>query len=262
MKYLKYLQTTNDFESFKNSESYILPNVSYIVGSNEVKYNPALFESKTIICTYIIDEQYVNTPVKLINNANAVGWTDEYEFIIDGVKITYNEEDGTYSDENILWDDNGCIVYTFSSVGIHTFEFVPALDEFDIDNNGTMESVYAISNDMFRDCYTLHSIQIPDVADEIAISDCAFVNCENLQEIDFSENVKYFGGFVFENCSSNPVVIFNSMVPPQIAADTFFMGDYSGMTIKVPAGSDYSEWQNNTSKYYPGYYSFIKFETI
>ena len=180
MKYLKYLQTTNDFESFKNSEDYILPNVSYVVGSNEVKYNPALFESKTIICTYIIDEQYVNTPVKLINNANTVGWTDEYEFIIDGVKITYNEEDGTYSDENILWDDNGCIVYTFSSVGIHTFEFVPALDEFDIDNNGTMESVYAISNDMFRDCYTLHSIQIPDVADEIAISDCAFVNCETI----------------------------------------------------------------------------------
>ena len=38
MKYLKYLQTTNDFESFKNSEEYVLPNVSYIVADDTVMY--------------------------------------------------------------------------------------------------------------------------------------------------------------------------------------------------------------------------------
>lgn len=40
MKYLKYLQTTNDFESFKNSENYILPNVSYVVETQGVSYEP------------------------------------------------------------------------------------------------------------------------------------------------------------------------------------------------------------------------------
>ena len=40
MKYLKYLQTTNDFESFKNSEDYILPNVSYVVETKGVSYAP------------------------------------------------------------------------------------------------------------------------------------------------------------------------------------------------------------------------------
>ena len=40
MKYLKYLQTTNDFESFKNSENYILPNVSYVVENEGVSFNP------------------------------------------------------------------------------------------------------------------------------------------------------------------------------------------------------------------------------
>ena len=40
MKYLKYLQTANDFESFKNSEAYILPNVSYIVETEEVYFAP------------------------------------------------------------------------------------------------------------------------------------------------------------------------------------------------------------------------------
>ena len=40
MKYLKYLQTTNDFESFKNSEDYVLPNVSYIVETEGVSFEP------------------------------------------------------------------------------------------------------------------------------------------------------------------------------------------------------------------------------
>lgn len=40
MKYLKYLQTTNDFESFKNSEDYILPNVSYVVETEGVSFEP------------------------------------------------------------------------------------------------------------------------------------------------------------------------------------------------------------------------------
>lgn len=40
MKYLKYLQTTNDFESFKNSEDYVLPNVSYVVETEGVSFEP------------------------------------------------------------------------------------------------------------------------------------------------------------------------------------------------------------------------------
>jgi hypothetical protein len=40
MKYLKYLQTTNEFESFKNSEDYILPNVSYVVETKGVSFEP------------------------------------------------------------------------------------------------------------------------------------------------------------------------------------------------------------------------------
>ena len=42
MKYLKYLQTTNDFESFKNSEDYILPNVSYVVETEGVSFDPSI----------------------------------------------------------------------------------------------------------------------------------------------------------------------------------------------------------------------------
>lgn len=40
MKYLKYLQTANDFESFKNSDDYVLPNVSYVVETEGVSFEP------------------------------------------------------------------------------------------------------------------------------------------------------------------------------------------------------------------------------
>lgn len=40
MKHLKYLQTVNDFEAFKNSENYILPNVSYIKETEGVSFEP------------------------------------------------------------------------------------------------------------------------------------------------------------------------------------------------------------------------------
>lgn len=40
MKHLKYLQTANDFEAFKNSANYILPNVSYIKETEGVSFEP------------------------------------------------------------------------------------------------------------------------------------------------------------------------------------------------------------------------------
>lgn len=49
MKYLKYLQTANDFESFKNSEDYILPNVSYVVETEGVSFEPYVGPSFNMI---------------------------------------------------------------------------------------------------------------------------------------------------------------------------------------------------------------------
>lgn len=40
MKYLKYFTNESDYQTFKESEDYILPNVSYVEDSNEVMFNP------------------------------------------------------------------------------------------------------------------------------------------------------------------------------------------------------------------------------
>ncbi len=39
MKYLKKFQTEADYEIFKNNGEYIIPNVSWIVENNTVKYS-------------------------------------------------------------------------------------------------------------------------------------------------------------------------------------------------------------------------------
>lgn len=40
MKYLKLFETEAEYTQFKNSEDYVLPNVSYVDNSNVVMYNP------------------------------------------------------------------------------------------------------------------------------------------------------------------------------------------------------------------------------
>ena len=40
MKHLKYFEQASAYETYKNGGDYTLPNVSYIVESNEVKYGP------------------------------------------------------------------------------------------------------------------------------------------------------------------------------------------------------------------------------
>lgn len=40
MKYLKYFTNVSDYQAFKESEDYILPNVSYVENSDVVMFNP------------------------------------------------------------------------------------------------------------------------------------------------------------------------------------------------------------------------------
>lgn len=73
MKYLKYLQTTNDFESFKNSEDFILPNVSYIVETEDVSFEP-----------YVPDMSNYLTIEALEDGLSASLSTNACEYCVDG----------------------------------------------------------------------------------------------------------------------------------------------------------------------------------
>jgi hypothetical protein len=77
MKYLKYLQTANDFESFKNSEDYVLPNVSYVEETKGVSYEPFIYIDP--MANYLTIEALEDgLTVKLNKN------TKSYEYCVDG----------------------------------------------------------------------------------------------------------------------------------------------------------------------------------
>jgi hypothetical protein len=262
MKYLKYFEQASAYEAYKTSSDYVTPNVSYIEDTKGVKYNPASFETKNIICTYIIDEYSVNTPIKLIHNDGCLNWDDsekKYPIIIDGTPIT--------DDDIADWNDG--LKYVFSSTGIHTVEYIPYT--FEVEENGesfiSFETGYNDGYDnysMFNNCANLYSVKIPNVAERIIIFDATFINCNNLKEIDLSENVKSIGISAFENCYNLSNIIIRSTTPPEISKDTFYLGDNMSekIIINVPSIDNYQTWANNTDAYYPGYYSKIEFKNI
>lgn len=263
MKYLKYFETEAGYASYKNGSDYVLPNVSYIEDVKDIRYDSISFENKNIICTYIIDEYSVNTPIKLIHCTDCLFWDDaekNYPIIIDGVSI---------SDDDLQWEDRGCS-YVFNSIGIHTVEFIPSIVEVEENEKSFTRfetgyyDAYNTNYPMFMDCSNLNSVKIPNVAEHITVFYATFANCTSLKEIDLSENVEHIGSFSFQDCCSLSNIIIRSTTPPEITKDTFYIGDIgtSNYTINVPSIDNYQTWANNTNSYYPGYYSKIKFENI
>lgn len=73
MKYIKYFEQENEYNSFINSDEYILPNVSYVENSNVVNYNPHIVEKiPTIYATYdtnlIIPDMFEEGSLFCVNN--------------------------------------------------------------------------------------------------------------------------------------------------------------------------------------------------
>ena len=83
MKYLKYFEKVSAYESYKNGSDYILPNVSYVVGTEGVYYDPFVPSVVPVIdvnnyCTFVALEDGFSAG---LYNANYEG---TLEYCIDG----------------------------------------------------------------------------------------------------------------------------------------------------------------------------------
>ena len=77
MKYLKKFNETNEYDSFKSSDAYILPNVSFVVNANTVMFSPA---AKQLSVVYIDEIPYeFEEGMTWGDWINAQDWFDEYE---------------------------------------------------------------------------------------------------------------------------------------------------------------------------------------
>lgn len=76
---------------------------------------------------------------------------------------------------------------------------------------GTTYRIVKIDSEVFKDCYTLKSITIPDTVTEIGNS--AFENCIALEKIDIPDSVTKIGYRAFANCKSlDSIIIPNSVI--------------------------------------------------
>ena len=77
--------------------------------------------------------------------------------------------------------------------------------------NGVTYRITKIDSEVFKDCYQLQSITIPDTVTEIGNS--AFENCIVLEKIDIPDSVTKIGDRAFANCKSlDNIVIPNDIV--------------------------------------------------
>jgi hypothetical protein len=129
MKYLKYLQTANDFESFKNSEDYVLPNVSYVEETKGVSYEPYTSPEPIVLIdgNYYLDllnklQQIAEKYVSKYNITNgSIDWYKDNPMII---SFTNENDDRIYIDiERSESEIFNCITFTnypTYTIAVHT----------------------------------------------------------------------------------------------------------------------------------------------
>ena len=138
MKYLKYFTNESDYQTFKESEDYVLPNVSFVVETNSIGYTP----KKHVVFIQHIDGN-LYTPAQWTGNsfsndlANGVAVvTDEVSFII--AKDLYS---------NVKW-------YPSSTVSGATITKTESQALLDVDGYGNTEKIAPkdTSNGMVSRC--------------------------------------------------------------------------------------------------------------
>lgn len=160
--YINFFELMSEYESYKNGQDFILPNVNFISENNKLYFNPnAKPASPNIVCIYDVTD--VTQETRLCSE-----YIDSFTtMIVDGEEKEFEQ------------------YYQFESTGLHTVEFV-------IDDNtiNTWEE-YGQKSDycMFVYCRDLIRIELPVIFCNYQIEGDFFYDCEKLTEIIFNSKI-------------------------------------------------------------------------
>lgn len=246
-KYLKLFNLESEYTAYKNSSDFVLPNVSYITETKDIKYSAVVLPTYTISATFGIEGADINQDVKILNNTTGVK-----AISIDGIKQSNVQTTAKFTTQG-----THTVTYTVDTTVMNNwFEGCSNIVEFDI--TGMTE----VGENAFAGCNLLHIITIPDTVTIIRKN--AFMDCSGLSLLYIGENVTNIESNAFRGCANIDAIYSYPMVPPVIDSSTFDLYGEGpqprrfivNKVLEVPVGSDYSVWMSS-EPYYLGCYNFV-----
>lgn len=194
-----YINSYSDNTAYSADQSKDYPNISYIQGTDEVKWNK--YDPDHIVAVY--DVTSTDTATKLLNNE----WNITYQ-IIDGVQQSSVQMN-----------------YTFDTLGEHIVKYKI---------NGTqLGTGTSYVNGLFYKCTSLTSVTIP--INITSIWKWVFRQCTSLITVNIPNTVTSIGDQAFKQCNSLTSVTVEATTPPTLGSNSF---DYTNdCPIYVPAES-------------------------
>ena len=188
-KILNHINTYADLTAYNNDMSKDFPNISYIQGTDEVKWNK--YDPYIIVCKY-----------NVTSTSNATKLLDE------NVTISYQIIDGVKQDAVQM-------NYTFDALGEHTVKYklngtsigqIAFLNCIGLTNITIPDSVTSIGNTAFSKCTGLTNVTIGNGV--TSIGDYAFSGCSRLTSITIQATTPpTLGTSPFKNTNNCPVYV-------------------------------------------------------
>ena len=217
MNYQNNINTYADLTAYNADLNKEYPNISYIKGTDEVKWYK--YDPDHIVAVYNVTS--TESATMLLNSKS---------------NITYQIIDGVQQSSVVT-------SYQFSTTGEHIVKYALTNNTYLYDgifsNCSSLTSVtipvgvITIKNQVFNRCSGLTSVTIPN---SVTTFEVAVFQRAGLTSITFPSSVTTFGEALFQNCSSLTSVTIEATTPPTFG-NNMFNNINPSPNIYVPAES-------------------------
>lgn len=240
---LNHINTYADLTAYNNDMEKDYPNISYIKGTDEVKWNK--YDPDHIVCVYNVTSTSEATTLLGLN----INIKDITYQIIDGVKQDTVQKTYTFDtlgEHTVKYKLSGtstsiqmfnfCITLTsviipsvVTSLGFGTFQLCSHLTSVIIPNTVTSFGVGS-----FQGCQKLLNIEIPSGV--TVIPKALFNNCNSLRSLTMPSGITSIAENAFDGCRGLHDIMFKSITPPTLENINAF-DSTNNCPIYVPAES-------------------------